>query len=94
MKRQIKAGLCEGRHTIPGVEVFIYPTTLNPLDVEGLLETARTFVRETAPSRLDLYVTGLTVACLSVVKACHEAGVALTCWHFDRESGDYYPQPL
>jgi hypothetical protein len=41
---------------------------------------------------LRLYVTGLSVALVAVINACRWMGVDLTLLHFDRESGEYYPQ--
>jgi hypothetical protein len=41
---------------------------------------------------LRLYVTGLSVALVAVINVCRWMGVDLTLLHFDRESGEYYPQ--
>lgn len=43
---------------------------------------------------LDLYVTGLTTVVLAVVKWCLYNGCHLTCWHYDRETGQYVPQVM
>lgn len=43
---------------------------------------------------IDLYVTGLTVALIAVINCCVDEGIALTLWHFNRESGEYYPQQV
>ena len=40
---------------------------------------------------LDLYVTGLTVALVSVLNACRQLGIVGTLYHYDREEGNYYP---
>lgn len=42
--------------------------------------------------KLDLYVTGLTVALGEVVSYCIRTLTPLTLWHWDRESGEYFPQ--
>lgn len=42
--------------------------------------------------RVNLFVTGLTVVTLAVVNWCVANGTSLTCWHYDRETGTYFPQ--
>lgn len=89
----IKIALCEGRHQMPeGVEGAIFPNTLNPTDIEGLDRITKGFIDSHLNTKIDLYVTGLTVALVSVIKACHDQPVALTLYHFDRETNSYYPQ--
>lgn len=44
--------------------------------------------------RCNLYVTGLTVATVAVINVCREEGIDLTLYHYDRESGSYYPQKV
>jgi hypothetical protein len=92
MKKGLKKGLCEGRHPIPGVTEYIFGNQLNPLDLAGMDATCQAVLE--GCTRLDLYVTGLTVALVAVINYCHQNKVALTLWHFNRESGDYYPQPV
>lgn len=43
---------------------------------------------------IDLYVTGLTVALVSVINVCIRENIGLTLWYYDRNKGDYYPQKL
>lgn len=43
---------------------------------------------------LVVYVTGLTAALAAVISACAAWGVQLTLMHYDREMGDYRPQPI
>lgn len=44
--------------------------------------------------RLDLYVTGLTVALIAALNVCRREGVKVTLWHFDHATGNYYPQEV
>lgn len=83
-------GLCEARHDIPTISGYIFGNTLDPLDIKGMEQTACSALE--GVTELDLYVTGLSVALLSVVKVCEQEGISLTCYHFDRESEQYYPQ--
>ena len=82
--------LCAGRHCTPA-EASIFQETLNPLEIEELHRIADAAI-PTDTTELVVYVTGLTVAMLSVVRVCLERGISLTAMHYDRESGNYYPQ--
>lgn len=44
--------------------------------------------------KLDLYVTGLTVALIAVLNVCRQEGIKVTLYHFNRETGTYYPQEV
>lgn len=85
-------GLCKGRHEIPGVDNYVYPTEVDPLDLDGLQNAAVQAVA--GVESVHLYVTGLTVALVAVINACKAEGVALTLYHFNRDTGDYYPQAV
>ena len=84
--------LCEGRHVTPATSA-IFAETLNPLDVEGLYNAANAAIPDDC-TELTVYVTGLTVAMLSVVNVCMDRGISLLAMHYDRESGNYYPQHI
>ena len=43
---------------------------------------------------LNLYATGLTVAVIAILNVCRCEGIAVTLWHSDRISGEYYPQKV
>ena len=85
--------LCQGRHEIPNAtDGAIFSNTINPLDVHGLEEIA--FNKLEGANSVNLYVTGLTVALVAVINVCHREGIMLTLWHYDRDSGNYYPQSV
>lgn len=44
--------------------------------------------------RLNLYVTGLTVALIAALNVCRKEGLNVTLWHYDRVTGSYYPQKV
>lgn len=91
----IVAGLCKGRHQLPEeVTEYVFPQELDPLDVDGMTQTAIQFLEDHHAKSLTLYVTGLTVACIAVIKAGMERGIPVVCMHYDRESGNYYPQKV
>lgn len=85
--------LCAGRHMIPGDPPSIFPAVVDPTDVDGLYATAAAAIPGDADAVM-LYVTGLTVATLAVVKVCKDRGIPLTCLHFDKDSGSYFPQQM
>jgi hypothetical protein len=88
-----KMALCAARHSIPAaVDGSIFGQEVNPLDLQGQAAIAADSLA--GVTRLDLYVTGLTVALVTVINHCRQSGVELTLYHFDRQSGDYYPQPV
>lgn len=43
---------------------------------------------------LVLYVTGLSVALVAVINACIRVGIGLTLMHYNRDTGNYYPQDV
>lgn len=85
--------LCESRHDIPqAVDGSIFGNTINPMDVCGLEEVA--YNKLEGVKVLNLYVTGLSVALVAVINVCHRENIMLTLWHYDRDSGNYYPQSV
>lgn len=87
--------LCEGRHPIPDAkDGSIFTTEINPLDVEGLEAEAEAKLFALNIRKLNLYVTGLTVALIAVLNAARKLNIAVTLYHYDRETGNYYPQEV
>lgn len=87
--------LCEGRHEMPSDCMgSIFPNMLTPTDIIGLQETAARFLVEQEIDQLGLYVTGLSVALVAVINACHELNIPLTLYHYDRDSNSYYTQEV
>lgn len=101
MKKTINIALCEARHDMPECVIgAIYPNTVDPIDVAGINKTADAFMRDHSGDVVNVYVTGLTICTIAVVKAAlmrlatDKPCPALTLWHFDRATGDYYPQTI
>lgn len=97
----VNIALCDARHAMPeGVTGSIYPNTVDPVDVSGITATADTFMSEHCGDVVNVYVTGLTICTVAVVKAAlmrlatDKPCPKLTLWHFDRAAGDYYPQTI
>ena len=95
-----KFGLCRGRHEIPGVRRYVFGGDVNPLDPAALEWEAAEYFRQFSGMRLQqtggilLYVTGLTVALVATLNACRNCNIPVVLMHYDRESGNYYPQPV
>ena len=96
----MKLGLIKGRHEIPHVEgryIFV-EDYLNPTDVkeaEGKAYSVLAGIKSVYPGKhIDLYVTGLTMALIAVLNAAKRHGMTVTLYHFDRETGKYFPQEV
>jgi len=84
--------LCEGRHEMPSdVEGSIFPQTIeDPFDFEGISKTVKEKLY--GIKELDLYVTGLTVLTVEVIKYCVKNEVDLTLFHYNTHTGAYDAQ--
>lgn len=120
MNKELNVSLCNGRHVIPeAVDGSIFGTIVNPLDVEGLEETAFQSLGDICKSKgfvhpssdyegddlaewcidkdivLNVFVTGMTVALIALINACHKDGIYnIILMHYDRDSNTYYPQSV
>ena len=90
MKKRL--GLCRGRHKIEGVTEYVFPQEVNPLDLNKLAEMVHEALADC--TKLDLYVTGLTVALVEVINYATKNNIALTLWHYNRDTGNYYSQSV
>lgn len=112
-KAEVNLGVCAGRHEMP-VDNFIFDKIEDPTDVKALEAKALEWYRSNVtPLReeglnvdINIYVTGLTVATVAIVKAfihehewaidndypciVHNGNIVL--WHFDAVGKGYYPQ--
>lgn len=86
--------LCKGRHETPATDGAIFETEVNPLDVTALELEAKERLTSLNITKLNLYVTGLTVALVAVLNVTRELGIKVTLWHFNRETGKYYCQEV
>ena len=91
----MKLGLIKGRHEIPQVEGrYIFIEDLNPTDVKEAEGKAYSVLAGIKVVHIDLYVTGLTMALIAVLNAAKRHGMSVTLYHFDRETGEYFPQEV
>lgn len=90
---EVYMSLCEGRHEIPqAIDGSIFGTELDPLDLTGMEREAAEQLQ--GVFTLNLYVTGLTVALIAVLNVCREQKIKVTLYHYNRETGKYYPQEV
>lgn len=92
----IKCGLCEGRHQIP-TNKFIFPSVINPTDLDWQYDIAVKSMRDLGimeDGELELYVTGLTVALITVLNICKSYNISVTLLHYDKNNNDYYKQEV
>ena len=97
----MKFALCSSRHPMPVEMPSIFPETVtDPTDIDALMGIVDAKLSELNAGKafalepIDLYVTGLTVCVGAVVRYCYLHMVPCTLHHFDRTTGDYYPQVI
>lgn len=91
-KKPMKLALCAGRHNIPQAEGAVFAGAVDPINPQKLENIAYFSLQNCC--KLDLYVTGLTIALVAVINVCRELRIPVTLWHFNRDTNDYFPQEL
>jgi hypothetical protein len=99
MEKSLKIGVCKGRHDIKDVATYVFKTEIPAellVNPALLQKQARLAFQDLSPeiTNVDLYVTGLTVAMIAAVNAIKLSSRAVTLYHYDRESGNYFPQDV
>lgn len=90
----MKLVLCSGRHEMPQNDGEIFPNTINPTDLSGMEKMAREKLLPLANTEIQVFVTGLTVALITVLNVCRELEIKVTLLHFDRENNSYFEQEV
>ena len=91
----MKVGLVKGRHSLPvEIENYIFDKEIEDLTaLEEIYKVVEKKLKEIdTKETLEVYVTGLTVALTTVIKYCFNNYINLTLYHFNKESGEYFPQ--
>ena len=89
-KQSLIVGLIAGRHELP-VEGYIFEQDItNVFDFEYIQKTV--CKKLGGFSNVTVYVTGLTLVTVEVIKFCVSRDINLTLMHFNRELGTYVPQ--
>ena len=104
-KRAVTVGLVRGRHEIKYVrDKYIFEDNLNPTDLNDIKhklensEFAKALldIRKASMQEINIYVTGLTVALIEVIKFVRlKAPKAnITLHHYDISTSNYFPQEV
>ncbi len=93
MKKTYVLGLCKDRHPTPVRDGVFPEVVLGTHNPDYIYEQAKARIPEDC-GRLALYVTGLTVAIMAVVRVCNERKIDLTCYQWDRVTGYYKRQDV
>lgn len=96
---QISLGTVKGWHTMPVTEYIIENEIEDVTDVSTIEKMVVDYFKTKIANNEEkveiiLYVTGLTVVTLAVVKSCKKYGCNLVCLHYDRESDIYIGQKV
>ena len=96
MEKVLKLGAVEGRHEINGIDGYVLHTVEDVTDLNGIEKAVNASLDKklVGYDKLALYVTGLTSVVLAVVKYCYGNDIELSCYHFDRDSNDYFEQVI
>lgn len=92
--------LCESRHDIPMVQSKpIFPKIVDPTNLKALERIARESLYAGVHytdklEKLTVYVTGLTVATVTVINIALRDGIELVLRHYNSDTGGYYDQKI
>lgn len=86
-------GLIKGRHQIENVSEFIFDDAINDVtDIDSMMVNVQDKLKDV--SEVDIFVTGLTVALVSVINFCSLHHIKLTLHHFNRETNGWFVQEV
>lgn len=96
---KISLGTIKGRHSLPVTDYVFNEEIKDVTDVEKIQQDVNYYFNELSETCKDkiqiiLYITGLTVVTLSIVKACKRLDYELVVMHFDRDSNSYFGQKV
>lgn len=93
----LNLGVCAGRHEMPVTGYIFGEAIADPTNVVELEKLANQRVAEIGcgdNTTVNLYVTGLTVAVISAIKALKKVGSKILLKHFDAKASNYYTQEV
>ena len=103
LNKTLSMELCSGRHPIAqAVDGAIYPETVHSVTQPNKLEEIAEEALQRKPtygdlqeiSRINLYVTGLTVCLIATLNVCRKADIKVTLWHYDKYTKSYFRQEV
>ena len=89
----------KGRHSLPVTDYVFNNEIKDVTDVDKIQQDVDYYFNELSKTCNDkvqiiLYITGLTVVTLAIVKACKRLDYELVAMHFDRDSNCYFGQQV
>lgn len=97
MEKIIKIDVCKGRHEMP-CDMYVFDSIEDPTNVEEIEKEAKTFFYKNffneGVKKFKIYVTGLTVALIAVMKAADRYCDSIVLMHYDTKTGKYYSQEI
>lgn len=96
---KISLGTVKGRHAMPVIEYIIENEIEDVTDVSTIEKMVDDYFKTKIANNEEkveiiLYITGLTVVTLAVVKSCKKYDCNLACMHYDRDSDTYIGQKV
>lgn len=87
-------GLCKGRHNIPYVndKNYVFDEIKDVRDTTKLYKIAYEKLQGLKNESIYLYVTGLTVALITVLNVCKFFNINVTLMHYDKDTNEYFEQ--
>lgn len=85
--------LFEGRHEMPdNIEGAVFHNITDPNNFEILMQQCDDSLKNC--TELELYVTGLSTALVTVLSYCNYNMIPVTLKHHDKKSNSYYTQKV
>ena len=89
----------KGRHRIINnqkqeITDFVFDEIVDVRNIDEMQAIADSKIASISSNRVHLYITGLTVAVITVINAVIKYNKEIVFWHYDRETETYYPQRL
>lgn len=94
MKTQLVNGRHEVIHDGRPVYPYIYKQIQNVHDFEAVEREALEWLEANPHDEYDVFISGLSVATISVIKACQAKGAKLNMWHWDSVARTYHKQEV
>ena len=85
-------GLIKGRHPLPAAEYIFNDSIDDVFNFESMQEHIASALQGCA--EVTVYVTGLTVVTVELIKFCARHNIKLTLMHFNSNSGQYVAQSV
>ena len=99
MRKNNQLMVVKGRHRIINnqkqeITDFVFDEIVDVRNIDEMQAIADSKIASISSDRIHLYITGLTVAVITVINAVIKYNKKIVFWHYDRETETYYPQKL